>query len=322
MVVFMIGLCAGCRGGQEESQAQIIRIAYNQATTHPHYQAVARAGEKFKEATDGRYEFLIYPNAVMGDQRATVELMQNGALQMCLVNNTIVENYNSDFAVLGLPYVFSSEDHLKKVFTSDVLDELFTSTKGEGFEVTAVYNSGSRNVYAKTAIETPADLKGQKIRVMESPSMIKMMDAMGGVGAPMSQGDVYTSIQQGMLDGAENNEVIYADMKHYEVAPVYSYTQHSMTPDLVLASSDFLAELPAADRELLIKIMKESIDDEFELWDAYIEEAKATAAQNGVTFVEPDITPFRENCKPLVEGELEKSPVALDLYKKISEMEE
>ena len=101
--------CSGCSKSSGQLDGGIIRIAYNQAPTHPHYQALERAGERFKEATGGRYEFLIYPNEVLGDQRATLELIQNGAIQMAIVNNAMVENYNKDFSILGLPYIFDSQ---------------------------------------------------------------------------------------------------------------------------------------------------------------------------------------------------------------------
>lgn len=189
MGLLAMGLaCSGCSKSSGQLDGGIIRIAYNQAPTHPHYQALERAGERFKEATGGRYEFLIYPNEVLGDQRATLELIQNGAIQMAIVNNAMVENYNKDFSILGLPYIFDSQEHQKEVFTSGILDPLFESTKEEGFEVMAAYTAGSRNVYTGKPIETPKDLDGMKIRVMESPTMVAMMKYMGGVGTPHESG--------------------------------------------------------------------------------------------------------------------------------------
>ena len=121
MGLLAMGLaCSGCSKSSGQLDGGIIRIAYNQAPTHPHYQALERAGERFKEATGGRYEFLIYPNEVLGDQRATLELIQNGAIQMAIVNNAMVENYNKDFSILGLPYIFDSQEHQKEVFTSGI----------------------------------------------------------------------------------------------------------------------------------------------------------------------------------------------------------
>lgn len=316
ILLFGLGL-SGCSKNTAAMDGGIIRIAYNQAPTHPHYQALEKAGEKFQEATGGRYEFLIYPNEVLGDQRASIELIQNGAIQMAIVNNAMIENYNKDFAILGLPYIFDSEEHQKEVFTSGVLDPLFSSTKEQGFQIMAAYTAGSRNVYASKAIETPADLSGMKIRVMESPSMIRMMEYMGGVGTPMGQGEVYTAIQQGVIDGGENNEITYSDMKHYEVAPFFSRTQHIMIPDLVIAESAYLDRMAPEDRELLVQILQDSIEEEFALWDSQIEETKNILIEKGVTFVDVDIAPFQENCLKLHDEAIQDSDAARELYQQI-----
>lgn len=317
MLAITAAACTGCSEKNSQLDGGIIRIAYNQATTHPHYQALERAGEKFEEQTGGRYKFLIYPNEVLGDQRATLELIQNGAIQMAIVNNAMVENYNKDFSVLGLPYVFDSQDHQKEVFTSGILDPLFESTKQEGFEVMAAYTAGSRNVYMDKPVTKPEDLAGRKIRVMESPTMVAMMKYMGGIGTPMSQGEVYTAIQQGVLDGGENNEITYVDLKHYEVAPYFSKTQHVMIPDLVIAESAYLERMKPEDRELLTKLLLESVEDEFQLWNEQIETAKETAVEHGVTFVDVDIKPFQENCIKLHEESIKDSEFAKGLYGEI-----
>lgn len=315
-------LFTGCSQKEEQINSGTIRIAYNQATTHPHYQALYKAGEKFEKATDGRFKFLIYPNEVLGDQRATLELIQNGALQMAIVNNAIIENYNKDFSVLGLPYIFDSQEHQEKVFVSGILEPLFESTKKEGFEVMAAYTAGSRNVYMKKPVEKPVDLDGAKIRVMESPTMVAMMKYMGGIGTPMSQGEVYTAIQQGVLDGGENNEITYVDLKHYEVAPYFSKTQHVMIPDLVIGESAYLEKMSESDQKLLREILKESVTEEFDLWNKQIEIAKKTAEEQGVTFVDVNIKPFQNNCLQLHEEAMKDSPFVKKLYKEIREMTE
>lgn len=316
----LAALClAGCGGTQNWDDGGIIRIAYNQAPTHPHYQALEITGQKFEELTNGRYQFLIYPNAVLGDQRATLELVQSGALQMAAVNNAIVENYNKDFAVLGLPYVFDSQEHQERVFLSGAMAEVFESTKAEGFEVVAAYTAGSRNVYTKKLIEKPEDMKGLKIRVMESPTMVATLNYMGGAGTPMNQGEVYTAIQQGVLDGGENNEITYYDMKHYEVAPYFSRTQHIMIPDLIIAGSDFLEKMPEEDRNLLRELLQESIKLEFELWNKDIDTAIAAAEAEGVIFSDVEIGPFQQRCLPLHEEVTAGSPTAKRLYDAIRE---
>ena len=141
-----------------------------------------------------------------------------------------------------------------------------------------------------------------------------MMKYMGGVGTPMSQGEVYTAIQQGVLDGGENNEITYVDLKHYEVAPVFSKTQHVMIPDLVIAESAYLERMKPEDRELLTQILEDSVEDEFNLWNEQIETAKESAREHGDTFVVVDIKPFQENCKKLHEEATSGSVFGKELY--------
>ncbi len=126
-----------------------IKAAFNQSDQHPQYQALHQFGEKLNKATDGRYTLEIYPNELLGDQRASLELVQNGAIQMAVVANPLVENYNRNFSVIGLPYVYSGYDHQQAVFTTGVLDDLFKETSRMGFEVVAAYTGGARSIYSK-----------------------------------------------------------------------------------------------------------------------------------------------------------------------------
>ncbi len=297
--------------------ASEIKVAFNQSDKHPQFLALADFGDKFTKATDGRYTLNIFPNELLGDQRASLELVQNSAIQMAVVANPLVENYNSKFGILSLPYVYSGYEHQQKVFTSSILDELFKETSPMGFEVIAAYTGGARSMYNKEGpINTVADMKGKKIRVMQSDTMIKTLSCMGGKGVPMGQGEVYSAIQQGVLDGAENSEITYFDLKQYEVAPFYSATRHLMVPDLVVASSDFLDSMSDKDRAAFESLAKESTLVEFGLWQKQISVSKKAAQDKGATFNEVDITPFREACIPL-QQELIKTAEQKALYKKI-----
>ena len=149
--------------------------------------------------------------------------------------------------------------------------------------------------------------------------MIKMLSCMGGTGVPMGQGEVYSAIQQGVLDGAENNEITYADLKQYEVAPYFSNTRHVMVADLLVANESFLAKMDEADRELFRKLAKESTVTQFELWDKALDGARQTAKDKGATFTEVDIKPFQESCKPLQSAML-TTPEQKALYEKIREL--
>ena len=297
-----------------------IKAAFNQSNQHPQYVALQGVAEKLERKTEGRYKLSIFPNELLGDQRAALELVQMGSVQMAVVANPLVENYDKTFRVIGMPYIYTGPDHQEKVFTSGMLDELFASTNKFGFEVLTAYTAGARSMYTKKGpINTIEDMKGEKIRVMQSDTMIKMLSCMGGTGVAMGQGEVYSAIQQGVSDGAENNEITYADLKQYEVAPYFSSTRHLMVPDLVVMSTDFLASMPKADRDILVNLVKESTKIEFELWNKQISEAKAIAQSKGAKFNDVDIKPFQESCKSLQDSLIE-TPAQKELFKQITEL--
>lgn len=297
-----------------------IKAAFNQSDKHPQYLALEEFGKQLEAETDGRYKVTIYPNALLGDQRASLELVQAGAVQMAVVANPLVENYDNTFTAIGMPFAYTGIEHQEKVFTSGALDKLFASTKKFGFEVLTAYTAGSRNVYTKGHnVKSVEDMKGQKIRVMQSNTMVEMLGCMGGTGVPMSQGEVYTAVQQGVLDGGENNEITYADMKHYEVAPYFSKTSHLMVPDLVVISDDFINSMSKEDQATIRRLAKESTVDEFAKWNAQIGKARALAEENGATFIDVDVRQFQESCKPL-QQKLIKTDAQKELTKAISEL--
>ncbi|WP_373099396.1 TRAP transporter substrate-binding protein [Necropsobacter rosorum] len=298
-----------------------LKVAFNQSKQHPQYQALEELSHKFSDATQGKYKLTIYPNELLGNQRASLELVQNGAIQMAVVANPLVENYDRTFLVLALPYLYKSTEHQEHLYTSDILDPLFASTSTFGFDVLAAYTAGARSLYVKgKPITAQADLKGKKIRVLQSDAMMKTLSCMGGVGVPMNQGEVYTAIQQGVLDGAENNEITYTDLKHYEVAPYFTRTQHLRVADLLVISNTFLSGMSPEEQALLRKLAKESVKTEFTLWNQQIQSSEQLAKDKGATFIEIDTTPFRESCKN-VQQELLKTPEQKALFEQIMALE-
>jgi len=321
MVIF--SACAGkpaevpIASEKVEVETKVIKVAFNQPETHPQYKAMQQFGEKVFERTNGAYKIEIFPNELLGPQRETVELVQTGAIGMSIVANSLVENFNKKFSILGLPYIYDNMEHQKAVFTDDaIVGELFKSVEDNGFVVLTAFHAGVRNVYTNKPINTPADLKGLKIRIMESDTNVKMMKYMGGVGTPMAQSEVYTAIQSGVIDGAENNELIYANMKHYEVAKYYSYTQHLMIPDLLIINRDLYEAMTAEHRAIFEEEVKSATTLQFELWGVDAEIAKKTAQDNGAKFVYPDSKLFQKNVEPL-HVELTADPEYRKLYDSI-----
>lgn len=311
---------AAC-GNSGEVSTTTLRVAFNQSEENPEYKALAELSDALYEATEGRYKLDIYANAELGSQEDTLAQVQGGTLDMAMVANSIVEGAVPEVGVIGTPYVYNSYEHSQKVFESGKLDDLFAATEAKGFTVLCAWNLGARNVYATKAVTSPADLSGMKIRVMSSDTMIKMMELMGGVGTPMAQGDVYTGIQTGTLDGAENNIITYVDLVQYEVAKEYSLTGHLMIPDELVIANDVLASMSEEDQAALKKVCQESIAKAFAKCSGlHQEKFDVATGEHDVTVHEVDITPFQENCKSLIEASANKSDLSKAAYAAIQEI--
>ncbi|MEM6160482.1 TRAP transporter substrate-binding protein [Erwinia sp. P6884] len=313
-------ILTGCNDEKTENGTVILKTAFNQSENNPQYKALEDFSQKLETETQGKYKLEIHPNELLGDQRASLELVQSGAIQLAIVANPLVENFNKNFAVLAMPYIYDNPEHQRKTFTSGILDDLFSSTSSNGFEVLTAYTAGARSMYTKNAaVHAPAEMDGKKIRVMQSDTMIKMLNCMGGTGVPMGQGEVYSAIQQGVLDGAENNEITYNDLKQYEVAPFFSNTRHVMVADLLVVNNSFLADMSPEDQATFRRLAKASTEVEFDMWNQALDAAKKNAASHGATFTDVDIKPFQARCNKL-QSELLTTPEQKAIFQKIRDL--
>ncbi|MCC3356155.1 TRAP transporter substrate-binding protein [Bacillus sp. REN16] len=330
VAILMMSILAACGGGGSESasngdsgnkKTKELKLGFNQPENHPQYKAMEEFSEKFYEETDGAYRIKIYPNELLGAQREVLELVQSGTVSMSITPGSLLENINKDFVVFNLPYVFDSVDHQQAVLNDpEVTGELFSSLEDQGLTVLGGFHGGVRNVYnSEKPVNTPEDLAGMKIRVMESDTNIQMMEYMGGVGTPMGQGEVYTAIQSGVIEGGENNELIYNNLKHVEIAPYYTYTQHLMVPDYLMINADVLKGMSEEHQKLLREGIVSAFDREFELFAEFVAEAKASAEEQGAKFNEVDIKVFQDAVAPLLEEKLEND-FQKGLYEKVREL--
>lgn len=328
---FFLGtsLLAACGGeteggssssGTSSGETTTLKVAFNQPENHPQFKAMEAFGEKLSERTDGAYDIEVFPNEVLGAQRETIELVQSGTISMSIVAGSLMENFNEDFAVFNLPYVFDSKEHQMNILNDqEVVGDLYSSVEDQGMRVLGAFHSGVRNVYNKEKpIEKPEDLSGMKIRIIESDTNIKMMEAMGGVGTPMGQGEVYTAIQSGVIDGGENNELIYSNLKHAEIAPYYSYTQHLMIPDYLIINNDLMNGMSEEHQQVFKEELEAAIEMEVELWDEDVKTAIKAAEEAGAKFNEVDVKTFQESVQPVIDEKL-KSENAKALYEKVRE---
>ena len=303
---------------------RIIRISHAQSETHPEHLGLLAFKEYVEERLGDKYEVQIFPNEILGSAQKAIELTQTGAIDFVVAGTANLETFADVYEIFSMPYLFDSEDVYKTVMEdSDYMEQVYESTDETGFRVVTWYNAGTRNFYAKTPIRTPEDLKGKKIRVQQSPASVSMVNSFGAAAAPMGFGEVYTAIQQGVIDGAENNELALTNNKHGEVAKYYSYNKHQMVPDMLVANLKFLEGLSPEEYQVFKDAAALSTEVEMKEWDKSIEEAKKIASEDmGVEFIDVDVDAFKEKVLPLHEKMLNDNPKIRSFYEYIQTVNE
>ena len=303
---------------------RIIRISHAQSETHPEHLGLLAFKEYVEERLGDKYEVQIFPNEILGSAQKAIELTQTGAIDFVVAGTANLETFADVYEIFSMPYLFDSEDVYKTVMEdSDYMEQVYESTDEAGFRVVTWYNAGTRNFYAKTPIRTPEDLKGKKIRVQQSPASVSMVNSFGAAAAPMGFGEVYTAIQQGVIDGAENNELALTNNKHGEVAKYYSYNKHQMVPDMLVANLKFLEGLSPEEYQVFKDAAALSTEVEMREWDKSIEEAKKIASEDmGVEFIDVDVDAFKEKVLPLHEKMLNDNPKIRSFYEYIQTVNE
>lgn len=309
--------CLSASGCASTQETRTIRIGHNQSTNHPTHIALVAFQDFISEKLGDRYVVEVYPSELLGSQTDMVQLTQTGAIDFCVASNAILETFSKNYEIFNLPYLFASPDAYHHVMDdSAVTGPIFDSTQKAGFTAVTWLDAGTRNFYTiGTPIESPDDLKGLKIRVQQSPTNIEMMKLLGGSATPMGFGDVYTALQSGIIDGAENNEMALTDNGHGDICKYYSYDMHQMVPDILIGNNAFMKELSAEDRAVFEEGFRLVNQVEREEWVKAVDNAKERASKDqNVNFIYPDQKPFVDACKPLHATVLRNNPALQPIY--------
>ncbi len=224
-----------------------------------------------------------------------MELVQIGSLAMTKVSAAPLEAFVPAMQVFSIPYVFRDREHVFKALDSEIGQELLDSLQVARLKGMGYYDSGSRSFYTvDTPVEEPADIVGKKIRVMKSQTAVKMISAMGGSATPIAWGELYTALQQGVVDGAENNPPSFYLSGHYEVSKYYALNEHTSVPDMLLMSEHVWESLDERQQQWLQDAVDDSVAHQRELWRISTEEALAAAKEAGVIITYPDKQPFMD----------------------------
>jgi tripartite ATP-independent transporter DctP family solute receptor len=287
-------------GGARAQAATVLRSADIHPDGYPTVEAVKFMGELIKQRTQDRIEVQIFPSGQLGGEKDTIEQTRFGVIDMNRINFAPFNNLIPETQILSLPFLFRSEDHMHSVIDGEIGQEIAAAFEPHDLVVLAFYDSGARSFYnSKHPIKTLEDMKGLKIRVQQSDLFIAMMQALGANATPIPFGEVYSALQTGVVDGAENNWPSYDSVKHYEVAKFYSLTEHSMSPEALVMSKMSYDKLTPEDQAIVKAAAKESVAKMRELWVARETEARQRVEAAGAIANEVDKAPFIAAMEPV-----------------------
>ena len=298
LLVFITSLIAGC-GSKQDSDVVVLRLGHSLDPQHSVHKAMVFLGERLDEYSGGTMQVAIYPGSQLGTEREMIELLQIGSLDMTKVSASPLEGFAPEMQIFSIPYVFRDNEHYWNVLNSNVGKDLLSGVEAFKLKGLGYYDAGSRSFYTTDRpIHTPEDLKGLKIRVLNSPTAVKTVRALGGAATPVSWGELYTALQQGVVDGAENNPPSYYLSRHYEIARYYSLDEHTSVPDVMLMSLRTWNNLTPQQQGWLNQAMADSVVYQRKLWQASTEESLEKVIADGVEVIYPDKQPFVDAVKP------------------------
>ncbi len=315
-VGLLTGLLAAClafawigRRGETgtASGGRVLTVAHALPVTHPVHKGIENFGDELKKLSNGALTIEIFPSEQLGNETECLEKVQQGTIDITKTSAAPIGNFVPVFKLFSLPYLFRDRDHLWRALDGQVGQDLLTalSTNDQGSPSGLIglgyYDAGSRSFYTTRPVTSPADLQGLKIRVMQDPVAEDTVKAMGASAVAMAFGELYTSLKQGGVDGAENNPPSFLSSRHFEVCKHYILDAHSSIPDVLVASAKLWDGLNETERGWVLEAMKRSSQFQRELWAVETERALKELAEGGVTIVEPDPEPFRQAAEPVTE---------------------
>jgi len=299
-VIYTLALGLLLTACQADRSVTVLKLAHGLDTNHPVHKAMVRMGERLGELSGGSMRIDIYPGAQLGGERELIELLQIGSIALTKVSASPLESFAPTFKVFSIPYLFRDEGHLHRVLDGEVGTELLRAGEHVRLRGLGFYDSGSRSFYTTGgSINSPQDLRGLKIRVQNSITSVEMIRALGGSATPIPWAEIYTALQQGVVDGAENNPPSYFLSRHYEVASYFSLDEHTFVPDVLLVSLPVWQKLTARQRDWLQAAADDSVAFERQLWREATREALASLQAAGVTITRPDKAPFIQAVLPM-----------------------
>mgnify|MGYP000877430156 FL=1 len=311
-VVYVISAC------QEERDVRVLRLAHSLNLRHPVHLTLEYLAERVREKSDGHLIVEVFPNEQLGTEKEQIEALQIGYMAMTKTSTAPMESFVPELKIFGIPYLFRDSEHFWKVVQGPIGKKLLEAGVDKGLKGLCYYDAGARSFYAKKPITSPDDLKGLKVRVMQSIMAMEMIETMGASPTPIPWGELYTALDQGIVDAAENNPPSFETSRHFEVCKYYILDEHVRVPDMLVISTEVWNHLSPQEQAILQEAVEESVVYNRKAWaEAEVASLNAVKAA-GVTVIEPDKTLFQQAVRPM--WERYKNTELGDLIRQIQEV--
>ncbi|MEL7122258.1 MAG: TRAP transporter substrate-binding protein [Bacteroidota bacterium] len=295
LAIITLGSC------EQISQTKTFYLAHTLPTTHPVHLGMVDFQELVAQNSNGKLAVKIFPDGQLGSEREMLELLQIGSVAMTKVSAAVMASFSPEYEILGVPYLFRDRTHLFEVLEGEIGESLLNSSRTYLLQGLCFYDAGSRSFYTtKKAIRTPKDLKGLKIRVMNHQMSVDMVNAMGGSATPMAYGELYTALQQGVMDGAENNPPSFVSSNHFEVCKYYTLDEHTSIPDVLVVGTKFWDNLTEEEKGWVKDAAMRSVASQKQYWQASVEDCMAKLDEAGVEVIIPDKSLFSEKTEKVL----------------------
>ncbi|WP_094604459.1 Solute-binding protein [Sporomusa silvacetica DSM 10669] len=301
-------LMAGCGGSKagDKKAAEGAKYTFRLAETHPADYPTTMGDKKFaelvNERTQGRIKIEVFPSSQLGEEKAVIEQIQLGAIEFTRVSASPLAEFNKAFGVFSLPYIFDNNDHMWKFLNGEAGNKILDGLEKSKMKGLAYYDGGARNFYTKNPVTKVEDLKGMKIRVQQSKINMDLISALGASATPMPYGEVYSGLQTGVIDGAENNSPSYFTANHYQAVKNFILDGHQRVPEVLLISKVTWDKLSEEDRKIIKQAAIDSVATQRELWGKFEKESMDKLKANGVVVTEvSDVKPWQAAVKPVID---------------------
>jgi len=317
-LILLTMLFTGFISCKKTDSTKVLYLAHSLPQSHPVHKGILEFQKALEIKSKGTLKVKIFPDAQLGSEREVLELLQIGSVAATKVSAATLSNFVPEYHILGIPYLFRDKQHQFDVLEGDIGKSILQ--KGSKFWLRGLcyYDAGSRSFYtSEKAIRTPEDLKGLKIRVMNNQMAINMVNSMGGSATPLAYGELYTAIQQGVVDGAENNPPSFVSSNHYEISKYYTLDQHSSVPDVLLIGTKYWNKLSEEEKIWVQEAADESSQAQKLFWKKSVDESMRVAKEAGVEIIIPEKSLFAEKSKSVVEDFVKKYPEMAPIVKQI-----